>query len=227
MSAVSLVGRHIMVVDDVRFTRATLAKALMSLGAAGVSEAEDGAVALALLAQGTQAVDCVITDLAMPRLDGLGLLQAIRVGTEGVSRSLPVIILTGYSELERLGSALLLDADAFLTKPLSRTAIEECLANLFPGGVLAARHVGPPEAYRKLDLSAGLAPVATPPATLSPEKPLPLADVPADAVLARDLMFHNGRLLLPAGSRLSGRVLYLLNQIAAMSDLGGELWIAA
>jgi hypothetical protein len=136
-----------------------------------------------------------------------------------------VLVLTGHSDIEHLGSALLLDADAFLTKPLSRTALERSLSDLFPAGDPVLRHVEPPETYSKLDLTVGPVSIAEPTGALSPERRMPLTDVPENAVLARDLTFHNGRLLLSSGSRLTARILYLLSQLATMSDLG-ELWIA-
>ena len=216
-------GAEILVVEDVRFTRATLAKMLAGLGAGTVHEAEDGEAALARLGELGPRIACVISDLEMPKLDGLGLLRAIRTGAGAIPHDLPVVMLTGHSEFERLGPALLLDLDAFITKPVSKAAIERCMAGLIGG---AARHVGPAESYRSIAAAAGLTPGGEAGAAASQaERRVALAELPDGAVLARDLLFSNGRLLLPARTRISQRIARRLTEIAAASSLAGEAWI--
>lgn len=228
MGAVNLGGRTIVIVDDVRFTRATLVKMLAGIGDATVHEAEDGEGALRLLGQLGARVDCVISDLDMPRLDGLGLLQAIRVGTAAIPRALPVIILTGHSELERLGAALLLDVDAFVTKPVSKGGIESCLAKVLGDNSAAHRPLAEPLVYRQVDLS-GAAVAAEPPETAGSraERCVALAELADGALLSRDLMFRNGRLLLPVHTRLNARTVRLLQDVATVSSLPEEVWIVA
>jgi two-component system, chemotaxis family, chemotaxis protein CheY len=215
------------IVDDVRFTRATLAKMLAGLGGPKVHEAEDGEGALKLLGQLGSAVDCVISDLEMPRLDGLGLLQAIRVGTGAIRRELPLVMVTGHSEFERLGAALLLDVDAFITKPVSKSAIESCLAKVL-GDAAAHRPLAAPHVYRRVDQS-GAAVAAEPPENDGSvaERCIELAEVGDGTQLARDLMFSNGRLLLPAHTRLNARTVQLLHDVATVSTLPREVWIVA
>jgi CheY-like chemotaxis protein len=229
LDTVNLGGREILVVDDVRFTRLTLVKMVASLGGPAVHEAEDGRAALTRLQELWERVDCVISDLEMPNLDGLGLLRAIRVGTGTIPNSLPFVLLTGHSEFERLGPALLLDLDAFLTKPVSKAAIERCLAGLLGdgGASRASPRIAGPETYRALDPAGGIV------AAQSPEMPgaagerrVALGELSAGAVLARDLMFRNGRLLLPAHTRLSAGIAARLIEIAAVSNLPDEAWIA-
>lgn len=229
MSAVSLSGREILVAEDVRFSRLTLVKILTGMGYATVHEAEDGQVALRQLGDLGSRIACVISDLEMPHLDGLGLLQAIRCGTGAIPHTLPVIFLTGHSDFERLGPALLLDLDAFITKPVSKAALERCLNGLLGDEVAGApaRVIASPETYRALDLSRGPGPTeaAAPSAVAGRERRLALGALPDGAVLARDLMFSNGRLLIPAKTKLSGRIVRRLNEIAAVSNLAGEAWI--
>lgn len=69
------VPKHILVVDDEENTRLGLQLLLQSEGHR-VCTAADGLCALALLQ--SDSVDLVLTDLQMPHLDGLGLLQAVR-----------------------------------------------------------------------------------------------------------------------------------------------------
>lgn len=76
-----------------------------------VLRASDGLEALEIL--GREAVDAVLTDIRMPRLDGIGLTERIRQGGSMV----PVIFLTAFSEKDYLLAALRLGATDFLIKP--------------------------------------------------------------------------------------------------------------
>jgi CheY-like chemotaxis protein len=229
LSAVNLAGRELLVVDDVRFSRLTLVKILAGMGCETVHQAEDGQAALKLLAEHGSRIACVISDLEMPQLDGLGLLQAIRAGTGEIPHALPFVILTGHSDFERLGPALLLDLDAFITKPVSKAALERCLGGLLgEEASAAARALAPVETYRRIDLSHAFAPAAAAAVATGAgdERRVALAALPEGAVLARDLMFSNGRLLIPAKTQLSARIVRRLNEIAAVSNLAAEAWIA-
>jgi CheY-like chemotaxis protein len=130
-ATVILRGREILVAEDVRFTRLAIVKILSQMGAAKVHEAEDGAVALALLEEHGASIDCVLTDLDMPNVNGLQLLKAVRVGTGNVNRQMKVVALTGQTELGLLGPALLLDIEAIIVKPTSKEALEKCFERLF------------------------------------------------------------------------------------------------
>lgn len=205
-----LSGRKFLLVDDVRFTRMTLATMLRQFGEPVIFEAGDGQAALALLQGEAAGADCVITDIDMPILDGVGLLQAIRQGTGAIPRETKVVLLTGHSDFDRFGPALFLDLDGFLSKPVSRTAMEACLRRLF-------------DAQQPLRSSATATDAMAP--GQSHEQAIAIADIPADAELARDLLFQNGRLLLSAGSRLSPRIRDRLAELAAMSALPSTAWI--
>ena len=86
----------IMVVDDTPSSRAV---AQMSLEDAGVRvvTAGDGTTALALLAK--ESVEGVLTDIRMPGMSGLELLERIRA----VKPELPVVLMTGFSEAVEQG----------------------------------------------------------------------------------------------------------------------------
>jgi len=82
---------RVLVVDDERLVRETLAESLQDAGY-GVLVADGGARALGLLASGA-AVDILVTDLSMPGMDGLGLIRAAQEQHPG----LPAVLLTGYA----------------------------------------------------------------------------------------------------------------------------------
>lgn len=107
---------RLLVVDDDPEIRALLSRRLRRSGYL-VEEASDGKEALALVEQAMP--DVVVTDMTMPNLDGLGLLQALRE----IDRELPVIVLTGQGSLDNVIQAMrngaLFD---YLLKPLADMA---------------------------------------------------------------------------------------------------------
>ena len=209
-------------VDDVRFTRISLLRMLQRLGYAPVYEAEDGAAALHVLER--EAVDCVISDLDMPGINGLELLKAIRSGTASISRAIPVVLIAGHPELEHLGPAMLLDLDGFLAKPLSQEAVASCLAEVF--GEKPRHNIAAASVYAQVDLSPSLAEQSA--QVLGEEaagREAPLSAVPENSVLARDLLYANGRLLLRAGTKLSPLILGRLRDMAALTGLAETVWI--
>ena len=72
--------------------------------------------------------DLVITDWMMPRLDGLGLVQAIRENTR--LAGLPVIMLTAKSDEDSRLVGLDTGADAFLGKPFNELELLSLIRNL-------------------------------------------------------------------------------------------------
>jgi len=75
--------------------------------------AKDGMDALEVLKENE--IDAVITDLNMPRLDGLGLLDIIK---QKYKKTI-VIIVTAHSESNYLLKAIELKADGYILKPLN------------------------------------------------------------------------------------------------------------
>ncbi|MDZ7697370.1 MAG: response regulator [Deltaproteobacteria bacterium] len=81
-------GKKVLVVDDERGIRLLLSEALLSQGFE-VREARDGQESLDVLKE--EDFDLVITDINMPRLDGVGMLQSMKEG----GRKEKVIVMTG------------------------------------------------------------------------------------------------------------------------------------
>ncbi len=80
-----------------------------------VIEAADGLEALELLRSVSPVV--IVCDMMMPRMDGRGLVSAVR--GDPALRTLPVILLTAHGDAEVRDDALELGASDFLTKPFS------------------------------------------------------------------------------------------------------------
>ena len=103
---------RLLIVDDERLARANLARALERAGheAAQAGSGEEG---LRILAE--QDFDVVITDIAMPGMNGMEVLQAIKAQKPDVE----VIMVTGYPMIESAVEAMRQGAFHYLAKPYS------------------------------------------------------------------------------------------------------------
>lgn len=85
----------------------------------------NGLEAFDFLKENANSVCLVITDLMMPEMDGLELLEEIKKASWGVG--LPVIVLTAKTDKENFSGALRIGVDEYLTKPFS---IDELMATI-------------------------------------------------------------------------------------------------
>ncbi len=102
--------KKILVVDDEIDARETL-EDFLRLNRFDVVTVENAKQALEKLDE--QPFDVVITDLVMPRIDGIALTKAVReMGLE-----IPVIVMTGYGSIEYAVESMKAGAADFITKP--------------------------------------------------------------------------------------------------------------
>ncbi len=112
---VSRTTQHVLVVDDEKHV-GDVAGHLLDAAGYEVSRAEDGDDALELLGRDPEAVDLVLLDMTMPGLDGLEVLERIRL----LRQDLPVLLSSGYSR-EKVGDVLSTDPQCgFIQKPYRR-----------------------------------------------------------------------------------------------------------
>jgi PAS domain S-box len=106
-------GKHLLVVDDNSDMRMYLTRLLS--GAFIVTAASDGTEALEAIR--TCRPDLVLTDIMMPRLDGFGLLTAIR--SDPSLETIPVIMLSARAGEEARAGGLERGADDYVVKPFT------------------------------------------------------------------------------------------------------------
>lgn len=111
MTAPSIVGKRVLVVDDEPTVRQVLA-AYLDRDGFQVSEAADGTTALRAVA--SEPPDLVLLDLMLPGVDGLSVLSSIRGNTD-----IPVILLTARAEEGDRILGLEMGADDYVVKPFS------------------------------------------------------------------------------------------------------------
>src|SRR3984957_8529273 len=87
--------------------------------------AEGGDLALAILTGGKTRIDCVVLDLVMPDLDGLGVLARMREAGIDV----PVIVQTAHGGIDNVVSAMRAGAVDFVVKPVGAERLQVSLRN--------------------------------------------------------------------------------------------------
>jgi DNA-binding NtrC family response regulator len=73
--------------------------------------------------------DIIVTDLKMPRMDGIGLLTKLTEDGSGLKANLVVIVLTAMGSIDLAVDAMKMGAYDFLQKPVDPTRLRTILAN--------------------------------------------------------------------------------------------------
>lgn len=102
---------RVLVVDDSMTTR-TLEESVLSAAGLDVVTAVDGADGWRVVQEGN--IDLVISDVEMPRMDGLALCETIRASER--FRSLPVVLVTSLDRPEHRERGLEAGANAYIAK---------------------------------------------------------------------------------------------------------------
>ncbi len=105
-------GASILVADDNEANRALLTRRLVR-NSHTIAHAEDGERALELLRK--HPFDLVLLDVLMPKLTGHQVLSAMKA--DPVLRHIPVIMITGFDNLDSLIGCIECGAEDYLTKP--------------------------------------------------------------------------------------------------------------
>src|SRR5207245_3809777 len=133
---------RVLVVDDEQRLRKVLAATLQREGYE-VQVAANGEEALAALDR--DGADVVVTDLVMPRMDGLSLLRKVVVSHPDV----PVIVVTAHGRVDSAVEAMKVGAFDFVTKPFEHSELKAIIAKAARQSDLNARNVIPDEPGRR------------------------------------------------------------------------------
>jgi DNA-binding NtrC family response regulator len=129
---------RVLVVDDEQSLRKVLAATLQREGYE-VQVASDGEEAIAALDR--DGADVVVTDLVMPRMDGLSLLRKVVARHPDV----PVIVVTAHGKVDSAVEAMKAGAFDFVTKPFEHAELKAIIAKAARQSDLNARNVVPEE----------------------------------------------------------------------------------
>jgi len=116
----------ILIVDDHPVTRKMLRQILKQLSFDDIREAVDGDMAMEIL--GDEDINLMFTDLNMPKVTGMELIQKIREKAE--HRELPVIVVSGEGDYDMVLKAMQTGADSFIVKPFAPKTVIEKIAQV-------------------------------------------------------------------------------------------------
>ena len=117
--------KTILVVDDEQGYRDLICMELSGQGDT-VLTACDGLEAMEIMTR--EKVNLVITDMKMPKLDGLGTVKAIKRSYPGT----PIILMTGYAMEDEVKEALSLKASFCLRKPFDISELNSVVKTVAP-----------------------------------------------------------------------------------------------
>lgn len=203
---------NILVVDDDNFARKIILQVLRDLGYTEVIDAADAESAIGLF--DSKSFDLVITDVNMPGMNGLKFIQMIRSGKTRAKPGTRIMVLTLFSQTEVLSTALALDVNGFLVKPIIPSVAEEKLACAMSEQL----HLRSPIAYESIRTEAKSLPqevsrkIAGAAVVLEEKKvqaqnwkgrTISLNKVRPGMILAESVYLNDGMLILSAGHALS------------------------
>jgi len=118
----------VLVVDDSAAIRKILQRVLhqTGMGIGTILEAGNGQEALEIMK--VQKIGLVLTDINMPKMDGIQLLAALKASPAW--RDIPVVMITTEGGETKVGEAVRLGAAAYVRKPFTADQIKEKLAGI-------------------------------------------------------------------------------------------------
>ncbi|MBZ5724899.1 MAG: response regulator [Acidobacteriia bacterium] len=121
-------GSDILVVDDSAAIRKILQRVLRQTGVVidNILEAGDGQEALEALK--SRKIDLVLSDINMPKMDGLQFLAAMKASVQW--RHIPVVMITTEGGETKVAEAVRLGAAGYVRKPFTADQIKEKLTGL-------------------------------------------------------------------------------------------------
>ena len=118
----------VLVVDDSAAIRKILTRVLRQTGMAiqTIHEAGDGQDALAVMA--LHRIDLVLSDINMPKMDGLQLLASLKASPQW--QKIPVVMITTEGGETKVAEAVRLGAAGYVRKPFTADQIKEKLVGI-------------------------------------------------------------------------------------------------
>jgi CheY-like chemotaxis protein len=150
-----LAALDLLVVDDNAQMRTIVGTVLSAAGVRRLHYASDGRKGLKVL--GRTPVDVAFVDFEMPVMNGLDFIAAVRSSGDD-RRFLPIIMLTGHSDLKRITAARDSGVNEFLGKPVTAksilTRLDRVILHPRPF-IVAPRYFGPDRRRRSSPDYAG------------------------------------------------------------------------
>lgn len=163
MSAYDFDRLNVLVAEDSPFIRSLLVNSLKVLGVGNVFAVEDGGEAIHFLQRvknepmkiGVQQIDIIISNWDMHPVDGLMFLRWVRRHKDSPDRFVPFMLITSYTEPERIIQAREMGVSDMLAKPFTIKHIGEKLVSIIERPrqfVHTANFFGPDRRRRKIPI---------------------------------------------------------------------------
>ena len=107
----------VLIIEDKEHMRALLRRLLNHIGVRITHEAPDGTAALEMLP--TLECDLILSDLSMAPMDGLEFARKVRGAANPKAASIPIIMISGYTERAKIEAARDAGVNEFLAKPVT------------------------------------------------------------------------------------------------------------
>lgn len=119
---------NVLVIDDNKHMTKLVTEILYALGIKNVCEVNDAAKAFDELKHFL--ADIIIVDWYMQPLDGLDFTRLVRTAKDSPNPYVPIIMLSGFTEMRRITEARDAGINEFLAKPISAKALYQRIASL-------------------------------------------------------------------------------------------------
>ncbi|MEO5375671.1 MAG: response regulator [Alphaproteobacteria bacterium] len=152
MAGYNLERLNFLIVDDNKHMRALVKTILHALGSKNVTEAADGADAFKELR--VFPADIIICDWNMSPLDGMDFVRLVRTGKDSPNPFVPIIMLTGHTEMSRVLEARDAGVHEFLAKPISAKGLYSRLRSIIENPrafIRTSLYFGPDRRRRQVD----------------------------------------------------------------------------
>lgn len=119
---------NVLVIDDNKHMCKLVSEILRALGVRNVRDIDDAAKAFEELKQFS--ADIIIVDWHMEPMDGIEFVRLIRTAEDSPNPFLPIIMLSGYTEMQRITEARDAGINEFLAKPISAKALYQRIVSI-------------------------------------------------------------------------------------------------
>jgi EAL domain-containing protein (putative c-di-GMP-specific phosphodiesterase class I)/CheY-like chemotaxis protein len=215
---------RILVVEDDKFVRGIIVRVLNDLRFTQIMDVDSAVDARILLEKHT--FDLIVTDVEMPGMNGLELIQLIRTGKTHAKADTRILVLTGYSNSQMMSVALALDVNGFLIKPVVAAVLYEKIAK----AMTEKMHLRSPLAYQSVvtklqnlpnaeaSKEAAIVSMDTSPAAQSSVKVsrLTLRELRPNMIVRENIFAKDGTLLISAGRVLTEVSIHRMNDLSGI-----------
>jgi len=145
-----------LVVEDNAHMRTLLRSLLSALGVGKVYESADGAAGFAELRD--KRPDLVLTDMSMKPVDGIEFTRMVRLSKDSPNVHVPIIMVTGHTEKQRVEAARDAGVTEFIAKPITTQSLLARLTEIIERPrpfVRCGTYFGPDRRRRKAEQYTG------------------------------------------------------------------------